>query len=211
MEGEPQAPAKRKPGRPPTSPEAREKASKRAAVRRMLQRLESAADADELLSKVDELRREQGKPEPKSATGPVREVEGEALEPGQRPGWPAPSLVARYYPVALDLWRSASSQLEGTDFALSVKEVEVVDHDGHREVHRLDPIETLAAASAPVLAKRVPEQVTSPEAGLALALATVFLPPLMRAGARWLARLMAPAPPPDVPEPSSELEERAAA
>lgn len=183
------APPERK-KRAAMSPEAREKVAKRAAVRRMLQKLESSSDADELMSRIEELRGDGAAPQKEAQGPPVREVEGQALEPGQRPGWPAPSVVAAYYPVAVDLWRAVGSELEGTAFDISAHEVEVIDPDGRRVTRVVDHVETLAAGTAPLMAKRIPDAVTTPEAGFALALASVFLPPLMRAVGRWVGRIL---------------------
>jgi hypothetical protein len=184
---------------------------RRAAVRRTLAKLQDADDTDELFSRLESLRgggeAPKREPEPtQPATSPVEPTE--TLEPGQRPGWPPPSQVAEFYPLAADLWSRVAERTKGTRFSLEPRKVLFEDLDGTRNELEVRPLDTLAAGTAPVLAQRVPEVATSPEAGLVIAVASVFGPALLEwaweglstAWARWRARRAIP----DSPETPAE-------
>lgn len=99
---EQEPPKKRGRGRPPKSPEQRERSAKKSAARRILQKLESCEDADELFDRIEQLRAERApRPDEASPSKVERTYEGEVLEPGQRVGWPAPSKVAQFYPTGM--------------------------------------------------------------------------------------------------------------
>ncbi len=187
--GEP-APRPRK--RQPRNPEQRERAAKRSAVRRLLKKLERAGDSDELFRLLEEERAEASPPPAADPTPPSEPAQtGEVLEPGQRPGWPAPSVVAQHVPMSRDLWTQVAARAAGTRYAecLARREVilEVPVFDGageqtatRKEVVTYDPTETLAQATAPVVAAELPHLAThlatTPAAALVISVAMVVGP-----------------------------------
>jgi hypothetical protein len=155
----------------------------------LLKKLENASDQEELFTLL-EREREDASPseakEPEAPQAAPASEPDEVLEPGQRVGWPAPSKVAEFYPVALDAWTRLGELARGTRYDLSPREVQVelpvFDGEGQqigtrKEVQVTEPLTVLAQATAPVAAKRLPALVTTPEAGLALAVAAILLLP----------------------------------
>ncbi|MFZ5469464.1 MAG: hypothetical protein ACOZIN_08510 [Myxococcota bacterium] len=157
--------------RKPLDEEARRRRAERDRARRLLARLKDAENEEELRAKAAELL---GAPVAAPESPSVESAPHQAapaiptMEPGQRPGWPPPSLVAEFSPVALQLWDGARRVLPAR--YASALEARTINGQEVR------PVELLAHGTAPVLAKWVPEVATTPEAALAVAVVTVFGP-----------------------------------
>lgn len=168
-----EAPESPRRGRKPADPEKRAKAADARLRKRYIKRLEEAESEEELLDKAEELLEQK--------RGRVRAAPAEApaqpqLEPGQKPGWPPPSQIAAMQEMAQGLWSAIGRALKGTRYELKPEEKEVVGEDGKVQTVTVDPEKVLADATAPVLAKHVPAEFTTPESMLALAVASILLP-----------------------------------
>lgn len=189
------APKKR--GRKPLDAQGRARSAERAAVRRLLKKVEDSGTAEELMERLEQARRGAETPPPVApADAAPPAVAGEpvvVLEPGQQPGWPPPSVVAQFQPLALMLWSGIATVLEPTRYALKPKTIEV---DGTEL--RVEPVTQLASATAPVMAKYLSVAATSPEAGLLLAIGLCFAPAMLDHAKTLVSEMVAskPAQPP---------------
>lgn len=139
-------------------------------------------------------------PDPKPGAVELRQ------EPGQRPGWPAPSVIAQYQPMAFDLWRQLQLGLAGTRYAIpppEVVELPTLDDKGEPAMARItiDKLAVLAEGTAPVLAKWLPSVATTPESAFVQVVAMVFLPPALGHAKEFVTAWMnQPAAPPAEPK-----------
>lgn len=190
--------------RRPLDPEARDALNRRQATNRLLTRVKAAKDDEKRAQLLEEALAKMGRPRtlredpppatPAPASSAAAPAPAEPLEPGQRPGWPKPSVVARFEPVLLDAFGQLRTMLGGTipgalleprtGKARDQKTGELVDVT-------VDPCAALAQAWAPVAAQYIPEDATTPLATALVVTASLIGLPAMGMAFAWMRHKLA--------------------
>jgi len=156
----------------PIDPVKRQQTSERNAVLRQVRKLKAEKTIEDLWRKADELR---GKLSPSPA--PSGPTVGEAppalpaLEPHRDP-----AVVALYTPIADQIFTQLAVLARGTRFDFDV-----------RHGKQINGTAQLTQAAAPVMAKRLPTMVATPEGLFAFTAAMLFIPPSIEWGAQKIA------------------------
>jgi hypothetical protein len=199
--------------RAPLDPEAREALNRRAAMNRLIGKVKAEKDEAKRAQLLEEALAKMGRPRtlesPPPATAPAPPPLAEPLEPGQRPGWPKPSVVARFEPLLLDVLVQVRSMLDGTvpGMLLAPRSGQARDQESGvlREVV-VDPCAELARAWAPVAAQYIPEEATTPLATALVVTASLIGLPAMGLVFAWArAKWALPQQQPPQQQPPKEV------
>jgi hypothetical protein len=201
--------------RAPLDPEAREALNRRAAMNRLIGKVKAEKDEAKRAQLLEEALAKMGRPRtlepppPATPPAPAPPPLAEPLEPGQRPGWPKPSVVARFEPLLLDVLAQVRSMLDGTvpGMLLAPRSGQARDQESGvlREVV-VDPCAELARAWAPVAAQYIPEEATTPLATAVVVTASLIGLPAMGLVFAWArAKWAPPQPPPSQQPPPKEV------
>lgn len=172
--------------RRPRNAEKRERDAAAAKLRRRMAAAKSAAELEAMVSKLDGPQVDAGVAA--AAAAPAEEKKAPAAPP-------SPELVAQFAPLAKTAWETSAR---------------ILGQAGPRWRLREEEIKALADATAPVLAKYVPQLLASPEFMLGLVMAGVFTPRIVDEVKERRAAKRAKAvqgPPPDVSPAPAPREE----
>jgi hypothetical protein len=179
-------PAGGKPGRKPPSPEQARVAAERKRLKRKLEKLLTEGDAAALAAAAAKL--EGGEAEAPVATAPEAPAELAKAEPAAPAAKaPTPEEVAAMTELAAGIVGMVAEPLAGTDFDPMKPRPNPLGGE---------PVvmtKALTEALAPVLAKHLPNMVSTPEGNLALAVALWLAPPLTAMAKKKLLGEGAPA------------------